>query len=742
MKQRIKTRMTVILAIIIYIILMKTTVDGITPYGLYDTLQLTRDESGKIYLVCASDDEVMVGRMDMEGYADRFYRCGRKTQDAQLLCAYYEGKLYISQVWQETDDIRQSEGTGQYFSVWQTEVRGFRCILQGTIDSETAFTDMRVDRSGIHLSGVDLQTQEAVTYRYQDEELLVRKYVTDFVPRTVYFSENGLYMLSNDNRMYFVGAEENSSNPVGQDLGEAAVIFADEYGIYWQNKGSRDVNCLLYEEAEGFTIRDIGHVRDIAYSRVAQNSVLFLQEEGKDKFFVIGQDGSGHYFDEIGVERMAVMKNALMPMVMVTVIYAAVGAAFMLIARFLCHKSRLLYKTLAAISGLSGICLVVMTVIISFHEGGSYSGMNLAVIAFAEWLVVMVITMLFLGHIWKNMDIVLVWMDKISKGEYDIESRKAPDDDFGMMWTALERMCRKLRVQKYRYDEAMEYLNRYAPRNFEQLFDKENLQEISVGETRQLPVTLGMISVIDKETFLTGRIQKQYMQYANKLMELLFSQQESQQAVFLQDGNNLDRVKVVFKGEQESAVTALKYSIKCMETLLFQTEVQYDTAPFILLHTAQVSCGLSGGNRQVYPYVTSLEMESLGRYMGRFRESGAKIVVTENTWQFIREHAEGRYIGYVVSADRKYTFRLYEIFDACPQSQKLARIKNRERFEQALAFFYNNDLYLARSAFADVLKECPDDGICGWYVFACDEMFNEEMTADKTYALFGREESR
>ena len=227
MKQSIKTRMTVILAIIIYIILMKTTVDGITPYGLYDTLQLTRDESGKIYLVCASDDEVMVGRMDMEGYADRFYRCGRKTQDAQLLCAYYEGKLYISQVWQETDDIRQGEDTGQHFSVWQTEVRGFRCILQGTIDSETAFTDMRVDRSGIHLSGVDLQTQEAVTYRYQDEELLVRKYVTDFVPRTVYFSENGLYMLSNDNRMYFVGAEENSRNPVGQDLGEAAVIFAD-----------------------------------------------------------------------------------------------------------------------------------------------------------------------------------------------------------------------------------------------------------------------------------------------------------------------------------------------------------------------------------------------------------------------------------------------------------------------------------------------------------------------------------
>ena len=96
----------------------------------------------------------------------------------------------------------------------------------------------------------------------------------------------------------------------------------------------------------------------------------------------------------------------------------------------------------------------------------------------------------------------------------------------------------------------------------------------------------------------------------------------------------------------------------------------------------------------------------------------------------------------MASSDRKYEFRLYEILDACPQSQKLGRIKNRQRFEQALELFYNNDLYLARSAFTEVLKECPDDGIAEWYIFACDELFNEGDTADKRYELFGREENR
>lgn len=740
-KHKFKTKITVILAVIIYIILMGITIYGVTPFGECDVVQITRDEKGYIYVMSISENEVVVDRMDAEGYSDRFYRCGLEAQDAQLLFGYYEGKIYIAQVWHEVDDLGHAVDTGQHFSIWETEVRGFRCILEGTIDNETTFTDMRVDRGGIRLAGTDLQTREVVTYRYQERELLVQRYMTDFIPHTVCFGASGLYVLSDQNQMYLLGYNENSSSPVQNALGEVAAVFTDENGVYWQNKGSKDLKCLHYEGAQGFTIQNMGVVQDVAYSEAAQNYTIILQEDGEQRIVVINRDGEGNYIDTVEMDNTGIIKNALTPMGMITVLYVAVGAAFMLIVRFLRHKSRLLYKTLVSISALSGICLVVMIVIINFHEGGNYQGMNLAIIAFAEWIVVMVIAMLFLGHIWKNMDIVLTWMDRISKGEYDIESRKAPDNDFGIMWTALERMCRKLRVQKYRYDETVEYLYRYAPRNFEQLFDKETLQEIRVGETRQLPATLGIISVIDKETLLTGKTQKQYMQYINKLLDLLFSQRESEQAVFLQDGSSLENVKAVFRGERESAIAALQYSVECMEALLLQTEVQYGTAPFILLHTAKVSCGLSGGSRQVYPYVASLEMESLGRYADRLRRSGLKIVMTEETWQFIKENAEGRYIGYVMSADRRYTFRLYEVFDACPQPQKLARLKNRERFAQALELFYNNDLYLARSAFADVLKECPDDGICGWYVFACDKMFDDE-TAEKRYELFGREEFR
>lgn len=741
MKQGVKRIVIIVLAIIIYIFLMICTVMAVTPSGDFGMEQLARDDTGNIYVAGFSGNEALVCRLDETGNTDRYFRCRREARDAELLCEYYEGKIYICQVWHE--DMGDTAAARQRFSIWQTDGSGFRCVWQGTTESDTEFTDIRVSEEGISLAGIDLQTKEALICRFQNDDLRILRYETEIALQKVCFGGDGLYLLSEDGRMYLVGLE--GGRQTRSDLGEAAELIADGQGIYWQNAGSRDISYLLYDSVQGYVFRDIGYMRDVACSDHTPNFAVILREGEENRLLAADWDGAGGRYFVVDVTRQTpeiIVANALMPMLMVTLTYVAVWVVFALVTRALRNKSRLLYRTLAMIVELSGIGLVMIMFLVHFQGGESYSGTVLVTAALMEWLVVMIITLLFLGHIWRNTDIIVTWMDKISRGDYSIESRKAPDDEFGRMWTALERMCRNLQMQKYKHVEITDYLYQYAPRNFERLFDKTDLHDIEIGETRQLPVTLGMISIIDKETLLTGRIQKQYMQYINGLMDILFSQRDSDQAIFLQDGNNMENVKVVFKGEDESVSVAVRYSIECMEALLRRTEEQYDTAPFILLHTAAVSCGLAGGSRQVYPYVTSLEIETLARFVGRFRNSGTRIVVTENTWNQVQGQVEGRYIGHVASPDRKYVFRLYEILDACPQSQKLGRIRNRQRFENALELFYNNDLYLARSAFAEVLKECPDDGIAEWYIFACDELFNEGDAADRRYELFGREEIR
>jgi hypothetical protein len=358
------------------------------------------------------------------------------------------------------------------------------------------------------------------------------------------------------------------------------------------------------------------------------------------------------------------------------------------------------------------------------------------VVSIVGWIIMMLLLWFFMNRKWNFMDSVVVQMEKASRGDYKIEKKKVPNNEFGSMWTSLERMCKNVQIQKYKQIDTLDYVNQFAPKNFERLFGKERLQDIEVGETIQIPATMGIISIVDRDTLLTGKLQAKYVQYVNQLMEILFSQELSDKAIFIQNGSNLENMKVIFKEDGNSTVTAVRYSIDCIETLLGLTKSQYDTKPFILLHTSVFSCGVAGGSRQVYPFVISLEMETLGMYIEPLKNCGVRMAVTVGVYDKISDLVKSRYIGYVVSKDSKEKYDLYEILDVCSQTQELGRLKNKENFEKALKYFYANDLYVARNMFSEIVKECPDDGISRWYVFACDEMFNRQGNGNSNYGLF------
>ena len=65
-------------------------------------------------------------------------------------------------------------------------------------------------------------------------------------------------------------------------------------------------------------------------------------------------------------------------------------------------------------------------------------------------------------------------------------------------------------------------------------------------------------------------------------------------------------------------------------------------------------------------------------------------------------------------------------------------MKNKQCFEHALELYYSDDLYSARNAFTNIVRECPDDGIAKWYVFACDKRLNKGEDKDSHYELFCR----
>lgn len=877
-----KSKFRMLTAIVIYIGIGVFGVRFYLPSRGFNVEDIARDSDGKIYAAGETQTGVYVYQLDADGTPLAMYRCRSEAEEMQLFCRYEAGKVYIAQMWYQDGK--------QYFSVWWKDAgaEGFQHIWRKEIAEDVTLTDFQVREGRLYVTGVDQQTENILLYIQEGNSDRRVRFETDFIPTTVCWGKEGMYTLSHDNHIYYIVEDGTMQR---RELEDVVFFLADENGLYYQVKDSRDITYLYENGLGGYTFRDMGDVWNIQYSEKAQNSAVLMSHDNRDILLIVGQDGA--YGEAVDCTALAMGEKARslwFPFLIYTLAYIAVLIVLELFWHLVWKPRRLLYQTMAALAAFSGIWLAVTVVGIRMHEirtereqqmfladtcmtiqkerllenaesepiryadykgsrqqefvektfsysvmknserafytreelvcdadglvflfseeapygrqadtfydtltldklrqciltgenqqfidkvsGISYAmavsrigeeadqtclvsrvplyGMGaydktmaaFYIAAFAGWLLIMLAIALFLRYKWQNIGVLCAAMERVSRGEYHIDSRRAPDNEFGLMWTGLERMCRNLLVQKYRNDETINYLDQYAPQNFECLFAREKLQDIEIGETVQIAATLGMISVIDKDTLLTGKLQRQYVQYVNQLMELLFAQKESDQAVFLQDGSNLENVKVIFPGEGQSALVAVRYSIDCMEELLEQIEDTYDTNPFILLHTDQFRCGLAGGSKQVYPYVTSMEMDTLSRYIDDLKRSGARVVVTGQTWEQVQKQVQGRLIGYVTSEDERderTTFWMYEILDACPQMQKLGKLKNRERFERALKLYYDNELYSARSVFTDIVRECPGDGIARWYVFACDERLNQEGSGEGHHELFWRD---
>ena len=79
------------------------------------------------------------------------------------------------------------------------------------------------------------------------------------------------------------------------------------------------------------------------------------------------------------------------------------------------------------------------------------------------------------------------------------------------------------------------------------------------------------------------------------------------------------------------------------------------------------------------------------------------MAVTDAVYELIEKETTGRYIGYLESDG--LTFKIYEILDAYPAGERQKRIDAKDKFEQALNLFYQEDYYLGRNLFTEVLKE-------------------------------------
>jgi len=278
----------------------------------------------------------------------------------------------------------------------------------------------------------------------------------------------------------------------------------------------------------------------------------------------------------------------------------------------------------------------------------------------------------------------------------------------------------RMNYMKYR---VMQGYYRFAPKQIEKILGRPSILEVEANDKVHITGILAFLAYPEDKKL--G--EQEYLKRMNQEYELLGEKQKEYEGILISDNSDLTTLQLLF---QEETRNALHFGID----IVMRQETEKQNQPFVLLHKTDFVYGVAGNEEQAFTYVLSKEMKQLEKYVERFRSAGIRMAVTDSVYELIEKETSGRYIGYL--EEDGYTFKLYEILDACPAKERQRRLRAREKFEKALNLFYQGDYYLGRNLFTEVLKECPGDEVAKGYLFLCEKCLNADCRKDISCALF------
>jgi len=277
------------------------------------------------------------------------------------------------------------------------------------------------------------------------------------------------------------------------------------------------------------------------------------------------------------------------------------------------------------------------------------------------------------------------------------------------------------RMNYMRYKILQSYY-RFAPKQIEKILGKQSILEVEANDRIHVTGTIAFVACSEEKKL--G--EQEYLARMSREQESLSEKQKEYGGIRISDNSDLTTMQILF---QEEPKRALQFGV---DVVTKQEERRGQN--FVLLHQTSFVYGVAGNEEQAFTYVLSKEMKMLEKYVERFRAAGIRMAVTDAVYEMIEKETRGRYIGYL--EEEEYTFKVYEILDACPAKERQRRIEASAKFEKALNLFYQGDYYLGRNLFTEVLKVCPDDEVTKWYLFLCEKCLNAEYGNDISRALF------
>lgn len=326
-------------------------------------------------------------------------------------------------------------------------------------------------------------------------------------------------------------------------------------------------------------------------------------------------------------------------------------------------------------------------------------------------------------------------MDDLAVGRTALEEVSCADDELGAMWRNLKELSVGMAIRDYETRSTLEACRRFVPRGLDKLLGRSTITEVSFGDSATISGPVGLITVNNGNAARDHLSDNDFMCFVNDCFAAINRNIRPLDGILLTAGFDLKSLRVFYPGGADSGMQS------ALHLLGEQGETHMDDVPapdfFILLHPFRLLYGIAGTEDEAFPYISSAELEFFSSYAQHFAAAGCRMVLTDPYRAEMEETCTTRYIGFIASSDGQYIYKLYEVLDSYSDLEKKRREQYDGRLQEAIACFYKNDFYLARSLFLAVLRLNPDDGIARWYLFASEHYFNNSTGEEPRYDLFG-----
>lgn len=317
-------------------------------------------------------------------------------------------------------------------------------------------------------------------------------------------------------------------------------------------------------------------------------------------------------------------------------------------------------------------------------------------------------------------------------GKLEAFKGELPEEEFKRIRNHLTKLYSTVKRQRYMESDVLNACIRFIPQGIERLMKKHLLSEIMAGDMSFVTGTLAVVLTEEPGVIGDSKIGSTYLNLMNRLYTVIEQKNEENNGILLTNDSNLSCLRLIYPQSAEDAY-------------FFGTDTIRETdeegkeglpQPFMMLHYGTYAFGLAGTENRAFPFVHSKELELLDCYSYKLKKQGIRMVITEETKNRLKQPAICRYIGYILSKSEALSFRLYEVLEVYEEEERQLKIRTNRKFQKGLKLFYQSDFYLARSSFAEVLKESPKDAVAKWYLFRCERLFQFGGKDEAVFQLF------